>query len=139
MLHFFSNDNGGHLFVEKKNEKTCASLTGNRGDLQLINCKYTCDSEENRDVIESLDSLAYKTNQASEKLQELSSEKPSEEEDYDGDQSYNDANLPQPEALIQCKLNKKISSFLVNLIKSHVQFTLKLQLRLLQSLLLIFV
>lgn len=87
--------------MKKNNDETCNNLSGHEGRLQLVNCTYTCELPENFDGFLNPNVSIHKNNPAFERLQEASVEGPSEEEDYDEDKSYNDGNLPQPEALIQ--------------------------------------
>lgn len=101
---FSCNDNGAHLFVRRINNDTCENLNGQGGHLKLYNCSYTCEMPENFKTLYHKD-VAHQKNIPSynEKLQEepfSSSERPSDEDDYDENKSYNDENLlPSPEAL----------------------------------------
>jgi hypothetical protein len=59
-------------------------------------CSYTCEVPENFDGFQNPNVSQHKNNPAFERLQEASSEGPSEEEDYDEKNYYE-----KPEALIQ--------------------------------------
>lgn len=100
-LFIISNDHGGHLFVKKINGETCNSLSGHEGSLQLENCTYTCEMPENFEAFQS-----NKTDSTFQRYQEASTEKPSEEDDYDENKVYLDESLAQPEALTQGKFSK---------------------------------
>lgn len=39
----YSNENGGHLFVKRQSEETCANLKDQSGHLELVDCSYTCE------------------------------------------------------------------------------------------------
>lgn len=100
---FSCDDHGGHLFIKRINNGTCENLSSQSGHLKLYNCSYTCELPENFKYLYH-SSVAYqKNNPAFARIQTdpnlASHEGPSEEEDYDENKSYNDENLPQPEAL----------------------------------------
>lgn len=100
---FSCNDKGGHLFVKRINNETCSSLNEQKGHLKLFNCSYTCELPENFKHLYHPKVAHQKNNPAYAQLQNdpslSSTEGPSDEEDYDENKSYNDENLPQPEAL----------------------------------------
>jgi hypothetical protein len=63
-------------------------------------CSYTCEVPENFDGFQNPNVSQHKDNPAFERLQEASSESPSDEEEYD-EKIYSDQTAPQPEALVQ--------------------------------------
>jgi MFS_1 like family len=100
---FSCNENGGRLFVKRYLNESCDNVVEREGHLQLINCTYTCEMPGSfKNLNNPLVVTQHKAYPLLEKLQDgtqFSSEAtPSDEEDYDENKSYDDENLPQPEA-----------------------------------------
>jgi hypothetical protein len=99
---FSCDDHGGHLFVKRFLNESCNDIVEEKGHLQLFNCTYTCEMPENFKYLNNPTVAQHKVLPVLEKLRDgtaSSSEvTPSDEDEYDENQSYNDENLPQPEA-----------------------------------------
>jgi MFS_1 like family len=100
---FSCNENGGRLFVKRYLNESCDDVVEKEGHLLLTNCIYTCEMPGSfKNFNNPLINTHRKVLPLLEKLQDgtqFSSEAtPSDEEEYDENKSYDEENLPQPEA-----------------------------------------
>lgn len=77
-VFFYSDSNGGQIFVERTDKEKCNTLSGQSGNLELFECKYTCQIGEINPDVENPYVSHFNTDQMSEQLQlnETSDEEP---------------------------------------------------------------